>query len=233
MNPGTLVLIAIAIVVIFYVLSGIKIVSQSEVIIVERLGKYQRTLGAGIHVMLPIIERARVVRQRGMGMSARIDLREQVFDFDRQTVITKDNVMENYIVHGVTKQDTVPSITDAFIGMFPFENEAHDLFGVNIEGIAIDFGGKFYDLAVPEPMTIISAEKQAAREKAAKVAAAKAAAEAKRAAAADVPAKKEKPSVEEQRAAFEAKIANLDPEKAAKMRAAFEAKLAKQAKEGE
>jgi regulator of protease activity HflC (stomatin/prohibitin superfamily) len=93
MNPGTLVLIAIAIVVIFYVLSGIKIVSQSEVIIVERLGKYQRTLGAGIHVMLPIIERARVVRQRGMGMSARIDLREQVFDFDRQTVITKDNVM--------------------------------------------------------------------------------------------------------------------------------------------
>ncbi len=93
MNPGTLVLIAIAIVVIFYVLSGIKIVSQSEVIIVERLGKYQRTLGAGIHIMLPIIERARVVRQRGMGMSARIDLREQVFDFDRQTVITKDNVM--------------------------------------------------------------------------------------------------------------------------------------------
>jgi hypothetical protein len=147
---------------------------------------------------------------------------------------TKDNVMENYIVHGVTKQDTVPSITDAFIGMFPFENEAHDLFGVNVEGIAIDFGGKFYDLAQPEPMTIISAEKQAAREKAAKVAAAKAAAEAKRAAAANGEAdKKQKPSIEEQRAAFEAKVANVDPEKAAKMRAAFEAKLAKQAKEGE
>ena len=143
---------------------------------------------------------------------------------------TKGNVMENYIVHGVTKEDTVPSITDAFIGMFPFENEAHDLFGVNVEGIAIDFGGKFYDLAQPEPMTIISAEKKAAREKAAKVAAAKAAAEAKRAAAAE---KKEAPSIEEQRAAFEAKIANVDPEKAAKMRAAFEAKLAKQAREGE
>lgn len=93
MNPGTLVLFAIAVVVVLYVLSGIKIVSQSEVIIVERLGKYQRTLNAGIHVMLPIIERARVVRQRGVGMSSRIDLREQVFDFDRQTVITKDNVM--------------------------------------------------------------------------------------------------------------------------------------------
>ena len=148
---------------------------------------------------------------------------------------TKDDVMENYIVHGVTKQDTVPSITDAFIGMFPFENEAHDLFGVNVEGIAIDFGGRFYDLAQPEPMTIISAEKKAAREKAAKVAAAKAAAEAKRAAAdnSEAPAAKAKPSIEQQRADFEAKIANLDPEKAAKMRAAFEAKLAKQAKEGE
>ena len=148
---------------------------------------------------------------------------------------TKDDVMENYIVHGVTKQDTIPSITDAFIGMFPFENEAHDLFGVHVEGIAIDFGGKFYDLAEPEPMTIITPEKKAAREKAAKAAAAKAAAEAKKAAAAQggEPAKKEQPSIEEQRAAFEAKIANLDPEKAAKMRAAFEAKLAKQAQEGE
>ncbi|MDO4399601.1 MAG: NADH-quinone oxidoreductase subunit C [Coriobacteriia bacterium] len=145
---------------------------------------------------------------------------------------TKGDVMENYIVHGVTKDDVIPSISDAFIGMFVFENEAHDLFGANIQGIAIDFGGKFYDLAMPEPMTVISAEKQAAKEKAAKVAAAKAAAEAKRAAATDA-AKDEKPSIEEQRAAFEAKIANLDPEKAAKMRAAFEAKLAKLAKEGE
>lgn len=146
---------------------------------------------------------------------------------------TKGDVMENYVVHGVTKDDVVPSITDAFIGMFVFENEAHDLFGVNIKDIAIDFGGKFYDLATPEPMTVVSAEKQAAREKAAKVAAAKAAAEAKRAQAEAAPAKPAKPSIEEQRAAFEAKIANIDPEKAAKMRAAFEAKLAKQAKEGE
>jgi hypothetical protein len=159
---------------------------------------------------------------------------------------TKDDVMENYIVHGVTKDDVIPSITDAFIGMFVFENESHDLFGVNFDGIAIDFGGKFYDLAMPEPMTVVSAEKLAAREKAQKVAAARAAAEAKHAAAkaakeaqgdaaaAEPAPAKPKPSVEEQRAAFEAKIANVDdPEKAAKMRAAFEAKLAKQAKEGE
>ena len=151
---------------------------------------------------------------------------------------TKDDVMANYIVHGVTKDDVVPSITDSFIGMFPFENEAHDLFGVNVEGIAIDFGGRFYDLAQPEPMTIVSAEKKAAREKAAKVAAARAAAEAKKreaeqSKAAEAPAEPATPSVDEQRAAMEAKIAGMDPEKAAKVRAAFEAKLKKAQEKGE
>ena len=91
------VLIVLAILVIIYILSGIKIVSQSENMIVERLGKYNRTLSAGINIILPIIERPKDVvvrRQNGtMARSARIDMREQVYDFDKQSVITKDNVM--------------------------------------------------------------------------------------------------------------------------------------------
>ncbi|MCF0201023.1 MAG: SPFH/Band 7/PHB domain protein [Bacteroidales bacterium] len=83
--------------VIFYVLSGIKIVSQSENMIVERLGKYNRTLNAGINVILPVVERAKdtIIRRQNGGMSRtiRIDMREQVYDFDKQSVITKDNVM--------------------------------------------------------------------------------------------------------------------------------------------
>ena len=71
----------------------------------------------------------------------------------------------------------MPSITDQFLAAFVFENEAHDLFGVDVQGIAIDFGGNFYALAQKEPMTIISPEQKAAREKAKKVAAAKAAKE--------------------------------------------------------
>jgi regulator of protease activity HflC (stomatin/prohibitin superfamily) len=67
------------------------------VIIVERLGKYQRTLNAGIHIILPIIERAKATSTRmtnGMiRMRSQIDMREQVYDFDKQNVITKDNVM--------------------------------------------------------------------------------------------------------------------------------------------
>lgn len=91
----------------------------------------------------------------------------------------KDGLLENHEIKGVQKGTLVPSVTDNFFGAFPFENEAHDLFGVNITNIAIDFKGNFYALAQKEPMTIISPAQKAAREKAAKVAAAKAAKAAK------------------------------------------------------
>lgn len=91
------VLIVLIVLVVLYVLSGIKIVSQSENMIVERLGKYNRTLTAGINVILPVIERAKdtvIRRQNGyLAKTIRIDMREQVYDFDKQSVITKDNVM--------------------------------------------------------------------------------------------------------------------------------------------
>ena len=94
---GTTVLIILIALVVLYVLSGIKIVSQSETMIIERLGKYNRTLTAGINVILPIIEKAKETiarRQDGrLIATSRIDMREQVYDFDKQSVITKDNVM--------------------------------------------------------------------------------------------------------------------------------------------
>ena len=91
------VLIVLVVLVVLYILRGIKIVSQSETMIVERLGKYNRTLNAGINVILPIVEQAKetiVRRQNGsISRASRIDMREQVYDFDKQSVITKDNVM--------------------------------------------------------------------------------------------------------------------------------------------
>lgn len=94
---GTIVLLTLALVVVIYVLRGLKMVSQSDVIIVERLGKYNRTLGAGIHIILPVLERAKPTITRmpsgNNRLRSQIDLREQVYDFDKQTVITKDNVM--------------------------------------------------------------------------------------------------------------------------------------------
>lgn len=136
----------------------------------------------------------------------------------------KDGRLENYVVQRVTADVEVPSITDQFLAAFVFENEAHDLFGVNIKNIAIDFGGKFYQLAQTAPMTIISPEQKAAREKAAKIAAAKAAKAEKEGAA-----KEDAQDAAAAEAALEAKLAGMDPEKAAKVRAAMEAKAKKEA----
>lgn len=89
--------IVLMVLVIIYVSQGIKIVSQSETVIIERLGKYNRTLQAGINIILPIVEKPKATAVRMpngfVGMTKKIDLREQVIDFDKQSVITKDNVM--------------------------------------------------------------------------------------------------------------------------------------------
>lgn len=97
MSAFSVILLIAAALVVIYVLNGIKIVSQSETMIVERLGRYHRTLQAGINVILPIVERPKETISRlntgALRMVSRIDLREQVYDFDKQSVITKDNVM--------------------------------------------------------------------------------------------------------------------------------------------
>ena len=138
----------------------------------------------------------------------------------------KESEMINYKVSGIKKGVTeVPSVTELFIAAFVFENEAHDLFGVNVVGNLIDFQGKFYSFAegVEAPMTIVTPAQLAAREKAAKLAAAKAARAAK---AKQTDAK---PSVQSDED-LEAKLSKMDPEKAAKVRAAMKAKAAKAAK---
>ena len=97
LTPLNIVLIVLIALVVIYIPRGIKIVSQSETMIVERLGKYNRTLNAGINIILPIIEKAKdTIARRQDGRliaTSRIDMREQVYDFDKQSVITKDNVM--------------------------------------------------------------------------------------------------------------------------------------------
>lgn len=92
----------------------------------------------------------------------------------------EDGTLCNYVIE-VHEGEVVPSITDFFTAAFVFENETHDLFGVNIKGICIDFEGNFYLTSEKTPMTVISPEVKAAREKAAKVAAAAAAAKAAKA----------------------------------------------------
>lgn len=90
----------IAAIVLIFVVKGFLIVPQSETQIIERLGKYHRTLPSGINIIWPILDRPRPMYHRYVTsdfvrnrLTTRIDLREQLIDFPPQSVITKDNVM--------------------------------------------------------------------------------------------------------------------------------------------
>ena len=90
----------------------------------------------------------------------------------------KDGSIVNFRVQGV-HDEPVPSITDVFLAAFVFENEARELFGVDMRDIAIDFQGTMYAPVEQTPMTFISPEMQQEREKMRKLAAAQAAKAAK------------------------------------------------------
>ena len=95
------VLVAFAIII---VVKGVIIVKQAEVVIVERLGKFDRVLESGFNFIIPIIDTPRGILWKTTQKTLdgktysfvkeidRIDLRETVYDFPRQNVITKDNV---------------------------------------------------------------------------------------------------------------------------------------------
>lgn len=97
-------LVLLLVLAILIIIKGVVIVQQAEVVIIENLGKYSRTLESGLNFIVPIIEAPRgiawKVTQKGIDGQTysyikertKIDLRESVYDFPRQTVITKDNV---------------------------------------------------------------------------------------------------------------------------------------------
>lgn len=95
MNIVFYVFIALVICALVLVKKSLVIIPQSETKIIERLGKYYATLRPGINIIIPFVDRAKeiVAMRRGRYVySDSIDLREQVYDFDKQNVITKDNV---------------------------------------------------------------------------------------------------------------------------------------------
>ncbi|MBQ6390526.1 MAG: NADH-quinone oxidoreductase subunit C [Eggerthellaceae bacterium] len=142
----------------------------------------------------------------------------------------KNGHIKNLKVAGVTKENPVPSITDLFLAAFVFENEARELFGVDMRDIAIDFSGALYAPAIDEPMTIITPEQKAAREKARK---AKAAKEAKGDEASAPASAEGAPRIfvmtPERRQRLDAKLATMSPEKVAKVEAALKAREAEAA----
>ena len=99
--------VIITIVVVYFIFTRIfRVVNQSEVLVIETLGKYSRTASAGLNIIIPFFQRVR----------ARVDLREQTMDVQPQSVITKDNV--------TIKIDTVVfyQITDAKSAVYEIQN---------------------------------------------------------------------------------------------------------------
>ena len=105
MEASLIVLGVLVLLVIYIIAKGLVIVQQSETMIVERLGRYLKTLPSGINLIIPFIDKPRPMTWRITASSSkggtlvrfintdRIDLRENVYDFARQSVITRDNVV--------------------------------------------------------------------------------------------------------------------------------------------
>jgi len=103
---GALIILAIfALFVIFFAVKGFLIIQQSETMVIERLGRFHRTLSSGINILWPLFDKPRQIEWRYVLQDQsgktiirkqrvnRIDLRETVYEFPKQSVITRDNVV--------------------------------------------------------------------------------------------------------------------------------------------
>ena len=101
----SLIFLGLAIlIVVILVMAGVKVVPQSETRVIERLGRFHSVLPPGLNIIWPFIDKPKTIYTRrvetGLGgrtivrmtATSSIDLREQVYDFPSQQVITKDNV---------------------------------------------------------------------------------------------------------------------------------------------
>lgn len=103
-EAATVLMGFVALFIVVFTVKGVRVVPERSVMMIERLGKFSRELNAGLNIIIPVIDSPRLVPVRatirdGMGnklhqvtMERSLDLREQVYDFPAQQVITRDNV---------------------------------------------------------------------------------------------------------------------------------------------
>ena len=89
METSIIFAVAIIFFVLIIIIKGVKIVPQSDLYVIERLGKFNKELHGGFHLIIPIIDQVRAI----------LTSREQLVDIEKQSVITKDNV--NISIDGI------------------------------------------------------------------------------------------------------------------------------------
>ena len=173
MDIMTYILIAIVVLVVLFAKMALVIIPQSETKIVERLGRYYATLQPGINIIIPFIDRAKsiVVLNHGRYQySTTIDLREQVYDFPKQNVITKDNVqteinallyfqiVDPELDETLTSRDTINKKLSAVL------DDATDKWGVKVNRVELQ------DITPPDSvLTAMEKQMQAERNKRAQI----------------------------------------------------------------
>ncbi|MGI8622859.1 MAG: SPFH domain-containing protein, partial [Solirubrobacteraceae bacterium] len=125
MTGGVIALIVLIVFVLFVAAAGVKIVPQARAGVVERLGRFQRTLEPGLALLVPFMDRMRPL----------IDLREQVVSFPPQPVITEDN-----LVVGI---DTVIyfTVTDPKAATYEVANPLHAIEQLTVTTLRNVIGG--------------------------------------------------------------------------------------------
>jgi len=108
MDFGFLLPVAVVIILAAFLARSIRIVPQANAVVVERLGRYHRTLDAGLNLIIPFLDRPK----------PRIDLRERVVSFPPQPVITEDNLVveiDNVVFYQVTDAKSATYEIEDFI----------------------------------------------------------------------------------------------------------------------
>ncbi|NLY04044.1 MAG: paraslipin [Campylobacter sp.] len=124
----TLVVVLFLLVVIF-ARSAVKIVSQADMLVIERLGKFNTVLYAGFHVIIPFIDK----------VSAKLTTKEQLIVIDRQQVITKDNV--NIAVDGIV----YAKIIDGKMALYNIQNYRQAISNLAMTTLRGEIGGMHLD----------------------------------------------------------------------------------------
>lgn len=92
LTGSNIVMLSLALFAIIILIKGFRIVKQSQVMVIERLGKFYKLLKPGVHIIIPLVDAPRPFLSKN-GNTKDIDLREHVLDIDPQSVISKDNVV--------------------------------------------------------------------------------------------------------------------------------------------